>query len=109
MKLISRINIYKGPETREEILELSEKLIRSGWQTKIYDPEKLLSYGPPRGEISGEIFGLNEELSDENSKCYSIKLGTIELGRIETRNKDRRLEDFLANYQFQDILKGGKK
>lgn len=108
MKLISRINTYKGPETREEIFKLSEKLEIMGWAIKIYDPEKHHSYGPPLPSISGEIFGLNETLSDENTKCYSINLGTIELGRIETRDKDKRLEEFLAKYEFQE-LKGGKK
>ncbi len=108
MKLISRINTYIGPETREGILELSKKLDKLGWLTKIYDPEKPHSYGPPLSGLSVDIWGLNEALSDEYTKCYSIDLGTIKPGRIETNDRDKKFEDFLANYKFQD-MKGGKK
>lgn len=109
MKLISRTNIYKGPDTREEIFKLSKKLDKLGWLTRIYDPEKPHSYGPPLSSLSIDIWGLNEALSDENTKCYSINLGTIKPGRIETRDRDKKLEDFLANYKFENMKRVNEK
>ncbi len=105
MKLIYRTNIYHGPETIEEIIKLAKGLNKKGWATKIYDPRKDHGYGPALWGFSGQIFGLNKTLSDDENKFYSILLGEIKPGRIETHDRDKSLEDFLANYQFKKFEK----
>jgi maltose-binding protein MalE len=104
MKLLYRTNIYEGPETMEEIVKLSKRLYKKGWATKIYDPAKSHTYGPPLEGISGEIFGLGW-VTHDGTKIFSEKLGTITPGRIETHDWNKSLEKFLRDYQFKKFEK----
>jgi hypothetical protein len=108
MKLSYRTNIYEGPKTIDEIIKLSKKLKRNGWETIISDPRVGHGYGPPVESISGEICGLTQTL-ENGDKIFSRRLGEIKPGRIETHDYDTRLEDFLANYQFENLKGGNKK
>ena len=100
MKLTYQTNIYEGPREKFDAIKLSRELSRKGWISKIYD-------GGGQN-FSGEIFRIVRTSSDGNKRYVTTRrLATIEPGRIETHNYDRRLERFLKDYD--QFLKGGER